>query len=555
MRKVRKHSYKILLLVLSFILLSMIGCSKNSDKEDIKSNDEKTQQTDNSNYEFTEHELNIIDDNYRTYYEIFVYSFYDSDGDRIGDLKGVIQKLDYIKDMDFNGIWLMPIMPSPSYHKYDVVDYYAIDPEYGTMEDFKELVSACKERGIKLILDLVLNHTSPKHEWFKTAEEYLSSLPKDQEPNETECPYIGYYNIVKGKPDSGAYYQIKDTDYYYEGVFSQQMPDLNLANKALRKDLEEVMSYWLNLGVGGFRLDAAKEYYTGSIDKNVEVLQWVNDYVKSLNEENYLVAEVWDSYLNLTQYYKSGIDSIFNFAFADTEGKIAKVLNYTGTQNSARSFAEAMVKFQERIRSFSPNAIDAPFFVNHDLGRAAGYFSYKQGKIKMAAAMNLMMTGNAFVYYGEEIGMTGSGRDENKRAPMYWSDKNVDGMTRGPADMESQENRFDSLEKQLEDPLSIINFYKHLIRLRNENPEIARGTVAVINEITDEDVAAFVKTWEENQIVILMNLSETQEKTVSFNFSDYKVSQLRNYLSTDGSKVKIEGNQVTLPPYSLAVIK
>ena len=105
------------------------------------------------------------------------------------------------------------------------------------------------------------------------------------------------------------------------------MPDLNLANKALRKDLEEVMSYWLNLGVGGFRLDAAKEYYTGSIDKNVEVLQWVNDYVKSLNEENYLVAEVWDSYLNLTQYYKSGIDSIFNFAFADTEGKIAKVLN------------------------------------------------------------------------------------------------------------------------------------------------------------------------------------------------------------------------------------
>ena len=277
MRKVRKHSYKILLLVLSFILLSMIGCSKNSDKEDIKSNDEKTQQTDNSNYEFTEHELNIIDDNYRTYYEIFVYSFYDSDGDRIGDLKGVIQKLDYIKDMGFNGIWLMPIMPSPSYHKYDVVDYYAIDPEYGTMEDFKELVSACKERGIKLILDLVLNHTSPKHEWFKTAEEYLSSLPKDQEPNETECPYIGYYNIVKGKPDSGAYYQIKDTDYYYEGVFSQQMPDLNLANKALRKDLEEVMSYWLNLGVGGFRLDAAKEYYTGSIDKNVEVLQWVNE--------------------------------------------------------------------------------------------------------------------------------------------------------------------------------------------------------------------------------------------------------------------------------------
>ena len=145
-------------------------------------------------------EQQVTDDNYRTYYEVFVYSFYDSDGDGIGDLKGLTQMLDYINDGDpstttdlgCNGIWLMPIMPSTTYHKYDVIEYYDIDPEYGTLDDFKAFVAECEERGIRVMIDLVMNHSSSQHEWFQTACAYLRDLPAGAEPDVAECPYVDY---------------------------------------------------------------------------------------------------------------------------------------------------------------------------------------------------------------------------------------------------------------------------------------------------------------------------------------------------------------------------
>ena len=163
-------------------------------------------------------EENVIDDNYRTYYEVFVYSFYDSDGDGIGDLKGLTENLDYINDGDpetdtdlgCNGIWLMPIMPSTTYHKYDVTDYEAIDPAYGTMDDFTTLVDECHKRGINVIIDFVMNHTSSQHEWFQTAYQYLQGLPKGAEPDASECPYVDYYNFSKEK--LGGYYPVEGTD-------------------------------------------------------------------------------------------------------------------------------------------------------------------------------------------------------------------------------------------------------------------------------------------------------------------------------------------------------
>ena len=173
----------------------------------------------------------IIDDNYRTWYEVFVYSFFDSDGDGIGDLKGLTEKLDYINDGDpstdtdlgCNGIWLMPVMPSTTYHKYDVTDYLDIDLEYGTMDDFKNLVAACHDRGINVIIDLVMNHTSSQHEWFKTAAEYLKNLPEGATPDASECPYVDYYNFSKEM--QGGYSNIDGTDWYYESQFWSEMPD------------------------------------------------------------------------------------------------------------------------------------------------------------------------------------------------------------------------------------------------------------------------------------------------------------------------------------------
>lgn len=498
-------------------------------------------------------EVVAIDDNYRTWYEIFVYSFCDSDGDGIGDLQGVISKLDYIADMGFNGIWLMPIMPSNSYHKYDVKDYMAIDPAYGTMDDFDQLAAECGKRGIKLIIDLVLNHTSPDHPWFAQAREYLESLGPDEEPSAQACQYYGYYNFVKGDPSANAWYRVGSTDYYYEGQFSPEMPDVNFASPELRKDFEAVMDFWLEKGVGGFRLDAVKEFYSGATGKNVEVLGWVNDYVKSAKPDAYIVGECWDSMPTYSQYYASGVDSFFDFEFAGPTGIITKTISYSGAENSAQAYAKALVRVQKSIREYREDAIDAPFFVNHDMARAAGYMSYDARKVKMAAALNILMSGSAFVYYGEEIGMTGSGRDENKRAPMFWSaDPGAKGMTKGPRDMEPQENQFPCADEQMKDKSSIYSFYKDAILLRNQNPEIARGTVARLEEIEDLDIAAISKTYDGKTIYMLYNISETDEKQVEM--SRYGELELAGYLSADGGEVTLQDGMVTLPSYSVAVL-
>lgn len=501
-------------------------------------------------------DVQVMDDNYRTWYEIFVYSFCDSDGDQIGDLQGVISKLDYIADLGFNGIWLMPIMPSDTYHKYDVKDYMSIDTAYGTMEDFDELVAECDKRGIKLIIDLVLNHTSSSHPWFTAACDYLKGLGEDEEASADECPYYGYYNFVKGDPSSNNWYRVGNTDYYYEGVFWSEMPDVNFESQALREEFEAIMKFWLDKGAGGFRLDAVKEFYSGATSRNVEVLTWVNNYVKSVKPDAYMVGEAWDGLATYAQYYASGIDSFFDFEFADYSGIITKTLTYTGESNSAQAYAKALIRVQNAIREYREDAIDAPFFVNHDLARGAGNLRYDERKIKMGAALNILMSGSAFVYYGEEIGMTGSGKDENKRAPMYWSaDASAAGMTRGPLDMEPQENKFPCAEEQLKDSDSILSFFKDTILLRSQNPEIARGTVARLEEITDLDIAAISKTYNGTTIYIIYNLSETDEKTVVLSAEQYGYSELAGYLTVDGGEVTLEGDTLTLPSYSVAVLR
>ena len=526
----------VLLLVLAFIAGSLSACGS---KDDWRSK-----------------EVTVIDDNYRTWYEIFVYSFCDSDGDQVGDLQGVISKLDYIADMGFNGIWLMPIMPAASYHKYDVKDYLEIDPEYGTMEDFEELAAECDKRGIKLIIDLVLNHTSSEHFWFTEACDYLESLGADEEPSAEDCPYYEYYNFVKGNPNSDVWYQVGSSDYYYEGMFWSGMPDVNFESQGLRREFEAVMDFWLEKGAGGFRLDAVKEFYSGATSKNVEVLTWVNDYVKAADPDAYMVGEAWEGLGTYAQYYASGIDSFFDFEFAGPTGVVTKTLTFSGETNSAQAYAKALSRVQNAIREYREDAIDAPFFVNHDMARAAGYMQYDERKVKMAAPLNILMSGSAFVYYGEEIGMTGSGKDENKRAPMYWSaDASAEGMTRGPLDMEPQENQFACAEEQMKAEDSIYSFYKDTILLRNQNPEIARGTVARLEEVEDQDIAAISKTYDGKTIYLLYNISETDEKQVTMSAEQYGELEIAGYLSVDGGAVTMKDGVVTMPSYSVAVLR
>lgn len=536
-----KVNFKRIVSVLSAVLM-LSACtadsSLTSSKEEIKQVVE---------YKYNQ-QANVIDDNYRTWYEVFVRSFSDSDGDGIGDINGLISKLDYIKEMGFNGIWLMPIMQSETYHKYDVVDYYSIDSEYGTIEDFKKLISECDARGIKVIIDLPLNHSSSKNEWFLSA---CDSLKKGETAKDNE--YIDFYNFANEKPvGTSVYYPVGSSGYYYEAQFWSEMPDINLDSKVARKEFEKIADFWLDLGVGGFRLDAAKEFFTGDTEKNIEVLKWFCDYCKSKDENCYTVAEVWDGFLTYTKYYQSGVTSVFDFTLAQEDGKIAKTLNYSGSSNSGKSFGDALVTIQETIEK-NGGQIDAPFLSNHDTPRAAGIFGYDTKKMKMAAGMTLMTKGSSFVYYGEEIGMTGSGRDENKRTAMYWSDSDKS-CTQNPPNTETQTNQFPSVEKQLKDPGSILNYYKRAVQLRNENPEILRGTVKTF-DMNDVDLCGTTREWNDSSVTVIYNFS-LENKQVNLSDFGLEKQSIRGYLTTsEYDEVTLSNGKISIPSYSIVVLK
>lgn len=525
--KRRRNAFTMAVILLTGSLAGVCtGCGSSASAE---STEEAVQATDNEELtalalmqEVNTKETVSSEDNYRTWYEVFVYSFYDSDGDGIGDLPGLTEKLDYINDGDAatdtdlgcDGIWLMPIMPSTTYHKYDVTDYCAIDTEYGTMEDFEAFVEACHARGVHVIIDLVMNHSSSQHMWFQEAAEYLKNLPEGAEPDLNECPYVDYYHFSR-ELESG-YCQLAGSDWYYEAQFWSEMPDLNLESEAVREEFAQITDFWIEKGVDGFRLDAAKEFYTGNAERNVEVLTWFNGMVKEQKPDAYIVAEVWSDMNTYAKYYESGIDSCFNFAFADQDGIIAKVAK---GKSGASAYGKSLVTLQETLSSYNSSYIDAPFYTNHDMGRSAGYYAgdYSESQTKLAQAMNLLMSGSSFLYYGEELGMKGSGKDENKRAPMYWSmDAETVGMCDGPADMEAVKMKYDSFEEQQADGNSIYNFVKETIHVRNSYPEITHGAVTFEETVSDGNICVIRKSYEGEEVLVVFNTSaEAQEVDLS----------------------------------------
>ena len=592
------------LLLCTMATMCLTSCSKRVDKGERTITETKTSEvTTNSNgggddkkiiplmFDYNNGKLHELDDKYGTCYEVFLRSFCDGNGDGIGDINGLISKLDYINDgnsetdgdLGADEIWLMPIHPSPSYHKYDVMDYTDIDSAYGSLEDFDNLIKECDKRGIKVILDMVFNHTSSKHPWFKEAYEEISSLKEGEKIQKDNCSkYISYYNITDEIKGTG-YKKIGNSDYYYECQFSDNMPDLNLANDEVRKELEKVMKFWLDKGVSGFRLDATTYYMSGDLDGNIDVLTWLNNYVKSVKEDAYIVGEAWTNEPTYSAMYKSRVDSFFNFEFAEKGGVISSILN--GSKD-ASYFGEMVCKFNDDFEGNNENFVDAPFLSNHDTGRVAGYFAGDEAdeKIKIAWAMNMLQGGRAFLYYGEELGMKGSGADENKRVHMYWSDGEYAGMT-GDPEGSTFKMKYESYEKQKDDPYSIYNFMKQAIKLRNIFPQIARGKNELVEELSDKNICVLKKGGLESfkefedgakaltdeqkneyakELYIVINTYEEETEVdiskCGFILKDNKVTDeearewIVGILQTNEEYPNMKDGKLIMPAYSIAIL-
>jgi alpha-amylase len=438
------------------------------------------------------------------FYQVFVRSFYDSTGDGIGDIQGLIDKLDYLNDGDpstqndlgVTGLWLLPIHPSPSYHGYDVTDYYAVNPEYGTMEDFQRLLDEAHQRGIRIIIDLVLNHTSERHPWFRASRNPESEYRDWYIWEESDPSFLG--------PWGQRVWHRTATGYYY-GVFWGGMPDLNYENPEVTEQMLDVTRFWLEeVGVDGFRIDGAQHLIEdGPVQKHTEAThEWFRgfrEFYKSIDPQAVAVGEVWDTNFAVFQYAQSDqFDLVFNFDLA--EAMVRGAFN-----ENARRVRDNM-RITQRL--FLPNQY-ASFLTNHDIDRLMTQLQADEAKARTAAAMLLTSPGVPFIYYGEEIGMVGQKPDELIRTPMQWTGKEHAGFTDGtPWQRVNRDYPVKNVEDQLADPDSLLNFYKALIHLRNQYAVLRVGELVQIESGSDQIWSVF-RISEDEIILVLVNLGRS----------------------------------------------
>lgn len=500
--------------------------------------------------------VDIPKDKYNNYYQIWIGSFCDSDNDGIGDLQGIISKLDYLNDgndktdddLGVTGIWLSPMMPSPSYHKYDVVDYYNIDNQFGTLDDFDALIKECNKREIDVIIDLVPNHCSLMHPWFQKA------LEEAEQGN-----FDGYakYFVIK-KDDSGiipgGYHVDPDDDtIIYESNFSEQMPEWNYDYEGVRKEFKKIAKFWIDRGVAGFRLDAIRYLYMEQADKSSAALKNFYDDCKAMKEDIYMVGEDWTSNKGeLTAFYGSGIDSLFAFPFGDISGKFL-----ADTVSAAVSdYTDNIVAYEQETHEANKDAINGYFLTNHDMARVGDSLTELYQK-KMAAAMYLTTPGNTFTYYGEELGMEtyDESNDPAKRTAMIWDSDNLPDVTACGIMHVDDNTDGGGVKQQLADKESLLNFYKECFKIRNCHPGIARGTMEALPDSFDGGggVGGYYLNYKKEKYMVLHNLRDEEQ---SFELKDevMKDYKIAGRLSAKEGEVKVEKGKVTLPGCSTLIL-
>ncbi len=469
--------------------------------------------------------------NDNVFYEIFVRSFYDSNGDGIGDLNGLIQKLDYLNDGDpsttddlgVTGIWLMPITVSPSYHGYDVTDYYQVDPDYGTNDDFKRLMEEAHARGIHVIVDLVMNHTSNQHPWFI----------ESKDPNSDKRDWYIWSDENPGYrgPDGQTVWH-KSGDSYYYGVFWSGMPDLNYENPDVTAAMFDAAQFWLDeMGVDGFRLDAIIYMIEeGQGQRNTRSTHnWLQEFYtfyKGVNPNALAVGEAWTGTQQVVEYTGNEVDIAFQFDLA------RDIVNSAET-----GLAPIFIKTQQTVyEDFPPNQY-ATFITNHDQNRVMSQLSEDEAQARVAAAVLLTGTGVPFVYYGEEIGMTGTKPDEDIRLPMQWASNSPRvGFTEGtPWRPAAADFPVRSVARQTDDPDSLLSLYRDLIQLRNAHEALRVGDWTLV-EANSARLYTFLRQTENETILVVINMNRNP-----VNAENYSLDLAEGNLSGSVTAVSLYG--------------
>ncbi len=486
-----------------------------------------------------------------TVYEIWPRSFKDSDGDGNGDFNGMTSKLGYLKDFGVDAIWLTPVFEAPSYHGYDFQDFYSVERDYGTMADFERFIAEAHKRDIKVILDLVLNHISDKHDWFlKSArgepgyEDYF--VWRDQRPE-------GWGQAWSNQPNPEAVWHWNDTrKAYYYGAFGGSQPDVNLKNPKVVEELDRLAAFWLKKGVDGFRLDAVRyAIEDGPLSQQADT-QATLDYwtgftqrVKAINPDALLVGEAWAA-LETTGRYRNGgrgLDAGFDFDFGNI---VIDILNPNasrradfGTLSDAdigKKRDSLWANLQQRAAA-APMGYFSPFLTNHDQNRIMHTLEGDAAKARIAASLLLTSPGTAYLYYGEEIGLSqyATGEDRYRRAPMQWTDDANAGFNKSGRNWvdlraprgyrgdqgawwskywKQQRGKGVSVAAQQADQHSLYRHYKRLLAVRRQNPNLQQPQTLHYHPVADADVWVLQASGQGRDTWVVINLDPAKPATL-----------------------------------------
>lgn len=469
-----------------------------------------------------------------TCYSLFPVAFADSNGDGYGDINGIIEKLPYLKyELGIDCIWLNPIHPSPSYHKYDVTDYYAIDFQFGTMEDYENLIAEMHKLDMYIIMDFVVNHTSSQHPWF------IESKTHNEE-------YRDYYRWLTKEELKEHHmkgnWHIGGSTYYYAGFWSE-MPELNLENEKVRQELFNIAEFWINKGVDGFRIDAARHLYDkgeypegfDTINANITFYADLTEHIKSINEDAFIISEVWTDFKTASKYYE-GMEALFNFDIGEELIGAA----YVGSKD----IADTINYYNEQMAEYD-NRIMGTFLSNHDQNRYIESLARSHTRAKIAVNLLFTLPGIPFVYYGEELGMIGKKPDENIREPFYWAEGSEYNTAWNLSTNNVNADTI-SLEEQMADENSLFNTYKDMIALRKQYPVFKSGGIMQI-ESGAKAIIAYTRFDENINLLVIHNTLANQITLDTVFSSDYSIVYQQDESSNIlDSKLTLGGRSVII---------